>query len=80
MVLTDLNSHGGEEAVAECAAVGGKAVFQRTDVTSEADVQAAIGRATREYGRLDIMYNNAGVAGAIGPIEKVTAQDWERSI
>jgi len=80
VVLTDLNSHGGEEAVAECAAAGGKAVFQRTDVTGEADIQAAIGRATREYGRLDIMYNNAGVAGAIGPIEKVTAQDWDRSI
>jgi NAD(P)-dependent dehydrogenase (short-subunit alcohol dehydrogenase family) len=80
VVLTDLNSHGGEEAVAECAAAGGKAVFQRTDVTSEADIQAAIGRATREYGRLDIMYNNAGVAGALGPIEKVTAQDWDRSI
>jgi NAD(P)-dependent dehydrogenase (short-subunit alcohol dehydrogenase family) len=80
VVLTDLNSHGGEEAVAECAAAGGKAVFQRTDVTNEADIQAAVGRATREYGRLDIMYNNAGVAGALGPIEKVTAQDWDRSI
>jgi NAD(P)-dependent dehydrogenase (short-subunit alcohol dehydrogenase family) len=80
VVLTDLNSHGGEEAVAECAAAGGKAVFQRIDVTSEADVQAAIDRATREYGRLDIMYNNAGIAGALGPIEEVTAQDWDRSI
>jgi NAD(P)-dependent dehydrogenase (short-subunit alcohol dehydrogenase family) len=80
VVLTDLNSHGGEEAVAECAAAGGKAVFQRIDVTSEADIQAAIDRATREYGRLDIMYNNAGIAGALGPIEKVTAQDWDRSI
>src|SRR5262249_61209665 len=79
VVLTDLNSRGGEEAVAECAAAGGKAGFQRTDGTSEADIQAAIGRATREYGRLDIMYNNAGGAGAPGPIEEVTPPDSGRS-
>ncbi|MGO9607743.1 MAG: SDR family NAD(P)-dependent oxidoreductase [Candidatus Binataceae bacterium] len=79
VVLTDLNATGGEDAVAECAAAGGKAVFQRTDVTSEADIKAAVDRAVREYGRLDIMFNNAGVAGAIGPIEKVTSQDWDRT-
>ena len=80
VVLTDLNSQGGETAVAECAAAGGRAVFQRTDVTSEADIKAAVDRAVREYGRLDIMYNNAGVAGAVGPIEKVAAADFDKTI
>jgi NAD(P)-dependent dehydrogenase (short-subunit alcohol dehydrogenase family) len=79
VVLTDLNSHGGEEAVAECAAAGGRAVFQRTDVTSEADIRAAIERAVREFGRLDITFNNAGVAGAMGPIERVASADWDRT-
>ncbi len=80
VVLTDLNSHGGEEAVAQCAATGAKAVFQRTDVTSEADIKAAVDRAVREFGRLDIMFNNAGIAGALGPIDKVKAEDWDRSM
>ena len=80
VVLTDLNSQGGEMAVAECAAAGGRAVFQRTDVTSEADIKAAVARAVKEYGRLDIMFNNAGVAGAVGPIEKVSSADWDRTI
>ncbi len=80
VVLTDLNSQGGKTAVAECAAAGGRAVFQRTDVTSEADIKAAVDRAVREYGRLDIMYNNAGVAGAVGPIEKVAAGDFDKTI
>jgi NAD(P)-dependent dehydrogenase (short-subunit alcohol dehydrogenase family) len=80
VVLTDLNSQGGETAVAECAAAGGRAVFQRTDVTSEADIKAAVDRAVREYGRLDIMYNNAGVAGAVGPIDKVAAEDFDKTI
>src|SRR5215475_8815364 len=79
VVLTDLNSQDGETAVAECAAAGGKAVFQRTDVTSEADIKAAIDRAVKEYGRLDIMFNNAGIGGAVGPIEKVSTEDWDKS-
>ena len=80
VVLTDLNAHGGETAVAECAAAGGRAVFQRTDVTSEPDIKAAVARAVKEFGRLDIMFNNAGVAGAVGPIEKVSAADWDKTI
>ncbi|MGH7781821.1 MAG: SDR family NAD(P)-dependent oxidoreductase [Candidatus Binataceae bacterium] len=80
VVLTDLNSQGGETAVAECAAAGGRAVFQRTDVTSEADIKSAVERAVKEYGRLDIMYNNAGVAGAVGPIDKVAAADFDKTI
>lgn len=80
VVLTDLNAHGGEIAVAECAAAGGRAIFQHADVTSEADIKAAVARAVKEYGRIDIMFNNAGVAGAVGPIEKVESRDWDRTI
>src|SRR3984957_12681273 len=71
--LTDLNAQGGETAVAECAAAGGRAVFQRTDVTSEADIKSAVARAVKEFGRLDIMFNNAGVAGGGGAVEKSEA-------
>ena len=80
IVLTDLNSQGGETAVAECAAAGGRAVFQRTDVTSEPDIKAAVARAVKEFGRIDIMFNNAGIAGAVGPIEKVESEAWDRTM
>jgi len=79
VVVTDLNSQGGEMVVSEIAAAGGRAVFQRTDVTSEADIKAAIERAVQEYGRLDITFNNAGVAGAVGPLENIEAEDWDRT-
>ncbi|MGH9344734.1 MAG: SDR family NAD(P)-dependent oxidoreductase, partial [Terriglobia bacterium] len=61
VVVGDLNSQSGETVISEIAANGGRAVFQRTDVTSEADIQAMIERAVKEYGRLDITYNNAGI-------------------
>jgi NAD(P)-dependent dehydrogenase (short-subunit alcohol dehydrogenase family) len=80
VVVADLNSQGGELVVSEIAAGGGQAVFQRTDVTREADIAALIDRAVREYGHLDITYNNAGVLGALGSIEDVKAEDWDRTL
>lgn len=80
VVVADLNSQGGELVVSEIAAAGGNAVFQRTDVTREADIEAMIDRALRQFGRLDITYNNAGVLGALGYIEDIKAEDWDRTL
>jgi NAD(P)-dependent dehydrogenase (short-subunit alcohol dehydrogenase family) len=79
VVAADLNSQGGELLVSEIAAARGRAVYQRTDVTSENDIKALIDRAVREYGRLDITYNNAGVIGAAGTIESTTEADWDKT-
>src|SRR5207302_9600521 len=59
VVIADLNQQGGQAAVRDCKEQGGRAVFQKTNVESEADIQAAIERAVNEFGRLDITYNNA---------------------
>ena len=80
VVAVDLNSQGGEQVIGEIAAAGGRAVFQHTDVSSEPEVKSAVERAVKEYGRLDIMFNNAGLVGAVGPIEQVGAEDWDRTI
>ena len=66
--------------MSEIAATGGRAVFQHTDVSSEPEIRSAVERAVKEYGRLDIMFNNAGLVGAVGPIEAVSAEDWDRTI
>jgi NAD(P)-dependent dehydrogenase (short-subunit alcohol dehydrogenase family) len=79
VVLADLNERGGAEVVRECAAAGGRAVFQRTDVTLESDLRDAVARAVGEFGRLDIMVNNAGVGGALGRLEEIPLEEWERT-
>src|SRR5579864_8749674 len=76
VVLADLNAPGGEAAAERASQAGPRCVFQRTDVASEPDIQALVARALSEFGRLDVMFNNAGIGGAIGPLEGITVEDW----
>src|SRR5271157_3736095 len=66
VVIADLNEEGGAAAVRECRENGGSAVFHKTDVADETDLRAAIARAVKEFGKLDIIFNNAGLGGAAG--------------
>lgn len=63
VVVADLNEAGGRETVATIEQAGGKAIFQRCDTTRTADLEALLAAATAAYGRLDIVFNNAGVGG-----------------
>jgi NAD(P)-dependent dehydrogenase (short-subunit alcohol dehydrogenase family) len=79
VVIADMNREGGEAAVRDCKENGGSAVFQLADVSSEEDIKAAVARAVKEFGRLDVIYNNAGLGGAVGPLEKTSAENWDRT-
>ncbi len=79
IVVADLNAETGVEtvALARAAGHGDRARFVRTNVAEEADVVAALEVATRAWGRLDCVFSNAGVAGAIGPITHIAVADWD---
>lgn len=57
--------------------LGDAAAFFQADVSREDDVEAMVGEALSRWGRLDIMFNNAGFGGAIGPIESITTDDFD---
>ena len=79
VVVADLNEETGRETMdaGRQAGAGDRVRFVRADVTREADVAAAVALATADFGRLDCMFNNAGVAGAFGPITHIDEGDWD---
>ena len=60
--VLDIQETGGRETVRLIEAAGGRALFQRCDVRVEADCRAAAQAAMDSFGRIDILFNNAGVA------------------
>ena len=67
-----------EDTVREIIASGGKAVFQKTDVSDSAQVQALVARAVSEFGALDVAFNNAGLLPPTAPLAEQTEDDWDR--
>jgi len=72
-VIADLQS---ERAEALAAELGEAVVAQRVDVTSESDVAGVVDLAMERFGRLDCMFNNAGMLGVVGSIVDHTLEAW----
>jgi NAD(P)-dependent dehydrogenase (short-subunit alcohol dehydrogenase family) len=78
VVIADYNAATGEAAVAEARRQGYDRVdFVRTDVAKEADVEAMIVSTVDLFGGLDVVFNNAGITGAIGPVTETRVEDWD---
>jgi NAD(P)-dependent dehydrogenase (short-subunit alcohol dehydrogenase family) len=76
VVIGNRDAAKGEEVAGLIRQAGGKAVYQRTDVSKPADVQALVARAVSEFGRLDLAFNNAGMDGGQVPLHE---QDIEKA-
>ena len=79
VVVADLNEATAKETLELAASEGAESrvCFQRTDVSRESDVEAMVKRAVTEFGRLDVVFNNAGMAGAIGDVVETEVEDWD---
>jgi NAD(P)-dependent dehydrogenase (short-subunit alcohol dehydrogenase family) len=78
--VTDINGEGAEKVAERLTAVGpGKAVASLLDVTEASDVQAHYENVRAEYGSLDLVFNNAGIAIG-GLAEELTLEHWNRAI
>ena len=77
VVIADFNAQTGNAAVETALQQGLDVSFIQTDVASEEDIEPMCEHALSAYGRLDGLFNNAGVGGAIGPITETTVEDWD---
>lgn len=77
VVLADVDDEGGRAAAEDLAAAGLPVVFQHADVANEDDVIAMIARCRTEFGRFDIIHNNAGVQ-VERHLHETTTAEWDR--
>jgi len=77
VVLGDIQQGKGDALVQE---LGSAAIFATCDVTKEEDVAGLVDLAVEYFGQLDIMFNNAGIVGAVGPIDTAVAAEWSATL
>ncbi len=81
VVVVDVNEEAGEDTVSRIREQGGEAVFVRADVSRAEDVQRMIRVAEEQYGRLNVLFNNAGIFHpGDGSILDTEEEVWDRVI
>jgi len=74
LMVADLDGGGAEAVAREIRAAGGRALHQHLDVTNADQVRDAWQRSRSEFGRLDIVFNNAGIPQRITPIDETSEE------
>lgn len=78
VAVADINDKGGEETVDTIIAGGGEAIFVHTDVTSSNEVQQFIGKTVDTFGKLDVLFNNAGIPQRPTSVQAMDEAEWDR--
>lgn len=77
VLVADMALQNAEETASMICAAGGQATAVQVDVTNAADAQAMIDKAVRLFGRVDLLYNNAGIC-TVSEIEKMPEDWWDK--
>jgi len=77
VIVNDIHQEHGEETVENIRENGGNATFFLADVTNPVDVQALTQFAIANYGKIDILFNNAGISN-VGRIDEVEPDVWDK--
>ena len=74
--IVDLNQEQGQEVAREISIAGGRAIFERADVTRPGDCQRVVERTVHEFGGIHILFNNAGIIRRASVVE-ISEEDWD---
>lgn len=80
VVLADMRRDAGEQVREAIIARGGEALYVECNVSDPGSVEQAITAAVEHFGRLDIVFANAGINGVFAPIEELQPEEWDRTI
>jgi NAD(P)-dependent dehydrogenase (short-subunit alcohol dehydrogenase family) len=69
-----------QEAAEEIRSVGSEALVLEADVSSPEQMKSAVDQLVGQYGRLDIVFANAGINGVWAPLEDLEPEDWDKTL
>jgi NAD(P)-dependent dehydrogenase (short-subunit alcohol dehydrogenase family) len=78
VVVSDIDEKMGVECVEAIQASGGKAIFQKADLTSESDLDALVKATLDAFGKIDVLVNNAGIGGTTANMNTITYDEWNK--
>jgi NAD(P)-dependent dehydrogenase (short-subunit alcohol dehydrogenase family) len=75
--IVDLNEQAGNKVAREICAGGGRAIFERADVTRADECRRVVERCVAEFGGVNVLFNNAGIIRRASVVE-ISEEDWDR--
>lgn len=79
VIVNDLSETTGRETVEQIREAGGEAFFLQADVTQSMEVEQMVRLGLAQYGKIDVLFNNAGIAG-VGLLHKIEEDLWDRVV
>ena len=79
LTVADVVDSAGNNTVEQIRATGGDGIYVHADVTSASEIQSVVRETIDNYGRLDVLFNNAGIAMRLG-VAELPEEDWDRCI
>jgi NAD(P)-dependent dehydrogenase (short-subunit alcohol dehydrogenase family) len=77
VAVFEVEAKSGQKTADEINAKGGKAIFVKVDVSKESDVAEGVTEVVTNWGKVDVLVNNAGIPGVNKPTHEVTLEEWE---
>lgn len=78
--LVDVKNNRLEQTVKDITDAGGQAMTADVDVADPARIAQAFEQTVKQWGRLDVVFANAGINGVLAPIEDMKPEDWDRTL
>lgn len=80
IVVADVDRNGMDETRSDVESHGQRALCLHTDVSDEVSVEETVEAAVEEFGSVDVLVNNAGIAGPTKNVEDVTVEEWDTTL
>ncbi len=78
VAVTDILDGEGQKVADRIKSLGGTAEFWHLDVSKESEVKETFADVRRTFGKIDVLVNNAGIAGPSKPTDEITEEEWDK--